>query len=427
MWTKYAWRPNKLARNTVLATGWQVLRLTLQFAYLIVVARLLGASGYGTFAGIIALAAMLSPLAGAGFGLILVKEVSRTPELFPLYWGKTLSATVISAPLLILVLCIMSTLILPDRGEILVLLIVGVTELFLVPLVAACANAYQAHERLGASSFNFVLLNLGRLLAIGALSLFNRPPNLTQFAIAYLTGTALPTAASLIIATRTFGHPIVEMRSLACQIKEGLGFVVSGITGVAQAEIDKSLLLRLDGAIATGTYSVATRIISAASIPLVTFVLASVPQLFRTGTSGTKGNRQATGALLKPILIYSAVADCTIYLLAPWLPSVLGEEFADSVSIIQILALLPSLIGVSNLFLAVLSCSGAQSVRVGIELLALGLNIGLNIALIPTYGISGSVYAALASQGALAGMALLFLFVRPGTNGNKATNPERNA
>lgn len=407
---KFRWRPGKLARNTLLATGWQGLRLMLQFAYLIVVARLLGAAGYGTFSGIVALAATLSPLAGVGFGLILVKQVARHPELFPRYWGKALTATAVSAPLLILVMGTMAALILPDTGESLALLVVGVSELLLVPLITACANAYQAHERLGAAIFNFVLLNGGRLLSIGALALYDSRPDLNLFAIAYLAGTALPTAACLIITTRTFGRPIAELRGLTSEFREGLGFAASGVTGVAQSEIDKSLLLRLDGALATGTYSVATRIVSAASVPLISFVLAAVPQLFRSGASGTAGSRQTASTLLVPVLLYGAVAGGAIYLLAPWLPSILGEEFAGSVSVIRMLALLPSLIGISSLLLAVLSCSGAQPARVKIELLALGLGIGLNIALIPALGVSGAVYAALASQGALAGMTILRLF-----------------
>ena len=407
---KCGWRPGRLAHNTLLATGWQGLRLALQFAYLVLVARLLGVEGYGVFAGIVALAATLSPLAGAGFGLILVKQVSRHPESFPRYWGRALSAIAISAPLLILVLAAMAAAILPDTGETLALAVVGISELLLVPLVAACANAYQAHERLGASIFNFVLLNGGRLLAIGALALIDHQPDLTRFAVAYLAGTALPAAASLVIAIRAFGRPVADLRGLTGELGEGLGFAASGVTGVAQAEIDKSLLLRLDGAIATGTYSVATRIVSAASIPLISYVLAAAPRLFRTGASGIVGSRRTAGTLLGPVLVYGAAAGGAIYLLAPWLPAVLGEGFAGSVSVIRMLAPLPCLFGISSLLLAVLSCSGAQSTRVRIELAALGLGIGLNLALIPTLGVPGTVYAALASQGALAGMATLLLF-----------------
>jgi O-antigen/teichoic acid export membrane protein len=405
-----SWRPGRLARNTLLATGWQGLRLALQFAYLVLVARLLGVEGYGVFAGIVALAATLSPLAGAGFGLILVKQVSRYPDSFPRYWGRVLTATTLSAPLLLLAMGAMAALILPDTGKTLPLLAVGVSELLLVPLVTACANAYQAHERLGASIFNFVLLNGGRLLAIGALALIDRHPDLNHFAVAYLAGTALPAAISLAIATRTFGRPVAELRGLAGELVEGLGFAASGVTGVAQAEIDKSLLLRLDGAIATGTYSVATRIVSAACTPMISYMLASVPRLFREGAKGIVGNRRTARTLLAPVLVYGAAAGGAIYVLAPWLPAVLGEGFASSVSIIRMLSPLPLLLGISSLLLAVLSCSGAQPARIGIELLALCLGIGLNIALIPALGVLGTVYAAVASQGALASMAMLVLF-----------------
>lgn len=404
------WLSGRLARNTLLATGWQGLRLALQFAYLIVIARLLGAAGYGTFSGIVALAATLSPLAGAGFGLILVKQVSRHPESFPRYWGRLLSAIAISAPLLILVLVTIAMIILPDTGETLTLAAVGLSELLLVPLVAACANAYQAHERLGASIFNFVLLNCGRLLAICTLALYEHQPDLNMFAVAYLAGTLLPAVASLAIATRAFGRPIAELRSLAGELKEGLGFATSGVASVAQAEFDKSLLLRLDGPVATGTYSLATRIVSAATIPLISYVLATIPRLFRAGTIGIGGCRRTAGALLVPVLVYGALAGGAIYLSAPWLPFVIGEEFAGSIPIIRMLALLPGLFGISNLLLGVLSCSGAQRTRVTVELFTLCLGIGLNFTLIPVFGVLGTVYAALASQGALACIAMLLLF-----------------
>lgn len=390
------------------------MRLALQFAYLIVIARLLGAAGYGTFSGIVALAATLSPLAGAGFGLILVKQVSRNPESFSLYWGKLLSAITVSAPLLIMALVAIASIVLPDTEEPLMLLAIGLSELFLVPLVSACANAFQAHERLGVSIFNFVLLNCGRLLAICTLAFHEDQPDLNMFAVAYLAGTVLPAAASLTIVTRAFGHPITKQCSLAhklnSELKEGLGFATSGVAGVAQAEIDKSLLLRLDGPTATGTYSLATRIVSAATIPLISYVLATIPLLFRAGTKGIGGSCRTARVLLVPVLVYGAVAGGAIYLSAPLLPSVLGEGFAGSASVIRLLAPLPGLFGISNLLLGVLSCSGAQRTRVTAELFTLCLGIGLNIALIPVFGVLGTVYAALASQSALAGIATLLLF-----------------
>ena len=107
------WRPGRLARNTLLSTGWQGLRLALQFAYLVLVARLLGVEGYGVFAGSIALAASLSPLVGWGFYMILVQEVSRSPRRFPEFWAKALWAVAVSGPVMAGIMLALAPLLLP--------------------------------------------------------------------------------------------------------------------------------------------------------------------------------------------------------------------------------------------------------------------------------------------------------------------------
>lgn len=86
------WKP------CALATTRQGVRLALQFAYLILVARVLGVEGYGVFAGSVALATSLSPLVGWGFVMILAQEVSRSPQRFPEFWAKALRAVALSGP-----------------------------------------------------------------------------------------------------------------------------------------------------------------------------------------------------------------------------------------------------------------------------------------------------------------------------------------
>lgn len=404
------WKPGALARNTALATFWQVVRLALQMAYLVLVARILGAEGYGYFAGIVAIAASLSPLAGAGFNLILVKQVSRDPAAFPIYWGRILVAILVSAPLLVGAMGVVAAVLLPGYSEASTVLLVAASELILVPIIAACSNAYQAHERLGASIFNFVFLNLVRLFAVAGLAVCGGKPDLTLFAVAYFAGTAVSAAVSLAAATRSFGRAVRDFRGMPGELWEGLGFSLSGVAGVAHGEIDKTLLLRMGGAATAGTYSVATRVISAAGVPLVAYVLAAAPRLFRAGEGGIAAGGRAARRLLLPVLAYGVCAGGGVFILAALLPRLLGADFVASVPIVRALAPLPMLIGVSNLLLAVLSCSGAQRVRVLLETIALGINVALNVALIPSFGAFGAVGAILVSQLALAGVAAATVF-----------------
>ena len=70
-------RSSPLARNT----GWMMagngLRLLIQVAYFVVIARSLGTSGYGAFVGASALVAFVAPFSGLGFGNLLVQHASR--------------------------------------------------------------------------------------------------------------------------------------------------------------------------------------------------------------------------------------------------------------------------------------------------------------------------------------------------------------
>ena len=398
------WKPGTLARNTALATSWQGVRLALQFAYLILVARVLGVEGYGVFAGSVALAASLSPLVGWGFGMILVQEVSRSPQRFPEFWAKALRAVAVSGPAMAGMMLVLAQLLLPVNGQWTVILLIAAAELVAMPLVAAGSQAYLAHERLGRTMFNHVQLNLVRLAAVALLAALGRG-GLVEFAWAYFGATAVAALLSLAQVSRAFGDPDWPLGGLAGRRREGLGFSLSVVANTAHGELDKTLLLRLGSAAAAGNYSLATRVVAATTTPVVAYVLAMAPRLFRVGVTGVNAGSGYAIKLLLPILAYGVLAGCGIFVLAPLLPVLFGDGFLTAVPIVRALAALPLLVGISSLLLAVLTCGGAQQVRVVLEVGALIFNVALNLTLIPMFDILGSVGATLASQFALAVMA----------------------
>lgn len=393
-----AWSPGALARNTALATGWQVIRLGLQMLYLVLVARLLGVDGYGAFAGIVAMASSLSPLAGSGFSLILVKQISRRIETFPIYWARTLTAIIFCAIPLVSAVFLLSIFLLPSNINHFAVISVASSELLFVPTIAACANVYQAHEKLGRSTFNFVLLNLFRLIAVICLVFYSRKISLDLFASTYFLTTGLSAIFCLIRIRQQFGRAFWNLNGMQKELKEGLGFSLSGVANSAHNEIDKTLLLRIDNAVSAGHYSVASRVISAASLPLISYTLAVVPKLFREGGQGIRTGAKLALKLLPPVIIYGTFSGAAIFILAPLIQFLLGNEFSKSIKVIQWLSVLPLLTGISNLFLGVLSCSGAQRTRIIIESISVALNIGLNLILIPLLGIKGVIISSLTSQ-----------------------------
>lgn len=409
-WTQLTgWKPGRLAQNTVLATFWQGVRLVLQFTYLVLVARALGAEGYGLFSGIVALAASVSPLVGLGFGTIMVKEVARAPHAFPGYWAKAIRAVAVSAPIMAAGGLLLAYLLLPIEGHWPVVVLVAGAELVAMPLVAVGSLAYQAHERLGGTVFNHVQMNLARLAAIAILVVAGRD-SLLEFAWAYFGATALAAGLSFTQVRRTFGAPAWRQGAIGGQAREGLGFSLSVVANTAHGEIDKALLLRLGGAAATGHYSLAARVVSAATTPLIAYILAAVPRLFREGESGIAQTTGLALRLLSPILLYGGLVALGIVACAPLLPLVFGPDFIAALPLLYWLAPLPFLVGMSQLGLNVLTASGHQHTRVQFEGTALVCNVLMNLLLVPQRGAEGAAMAMLASQALLAVLPILTLY-----------------
>src|SRR5580704_12844569 len=87
-------RRSVLARNTLWMFLGQGLRLALQGACFVVIARALGVLNYGAFIGAVSLVAIFAPFATLGFGNLLIKNVARDRRLFPQYWGNGLLVSV---------------------------------------------------------------------------------------------------------------------------------------------------------------------------------------------------------------------------------------------------------------------------------------------------------------------------------------------
>lgn len=391
------WKPGALARNTALATAWQSVRLTLQFTYLILVARVLGVEGYGIFAGSVALAASLSPLVGWGFGMILVQEVSRSPQRFPEFWAKALLAVAVSGPAMAGVMLALVPLLLPVDGHWTVILLIAAAELLAMPLVAAGSLAFQAHERLGRTIFNHVQLNIIRLAAVALLAALGWG-GLVEFAWAYFCATAGAALLSLLQVRRAYGRPDWARGGIAGHLREGFGFSLSVVANTAHSEIDKTLLLRLSEAATAGAYSVANRVVAAATTPLAVYILAAVPRLFCEGGQGTEATAALARRLLPPIVLYGVAAAAGLIVAAPLFPWVFGYGFAAVLNLVPWLAPLPLLTGISQLGLNVLTASGRQWTRVLLEAICLAVNIGLNVILVPFWGALGSIVAMLTSQ-----------------------------
>ncbi len=158
-------RLGNLARNTLAVLFWNVARLGLQLLWVLLLTRVLGAEGYGTFSGIAGLAIAFSGLAGCGLGLRMYQDVAREPHLLGLRWAQAVRTLFFSSVVLSVIFLLTGLVWLPDVSWVL-LVGVAVAELISMPVVTFVAFAYASQEKMRASAAAPVIMSAARVFAI---------------------------------------------------------------------------------------------------------------------------------------------------------------------------------------------------------------------------------------------------------------------
>jgi O-antigen/teichoic acid export membrane protein len=399
-------------RNTASMIAGGLVRLVLQGAYFVVIARSLGADQFGAFSGVLALIAVLSPFASLGMGNLIIKSVSHDTTTFRDSWGNALCATgALSAGFLILVLLV-SRLILPREISWLLVVFIGLSDMLLVNIVNLAGQAFQAFEHLHKTARVQVVLITARVAAALVLIVINHHPTAMLWSSFYFLGTAASALYSLIWVCRELGSPTLALGSLRRNVREGMYFSVSLSSQSIYNNIDKTMLTRLSTLDGTGIYTTAYRLIDLAFQPVSALLASTYSRFFHHGANGLAASTRFARRLLPFSMGYGVLAALGLVLAAPIVPHVLGESYARAVEAVWWLSPIIVLRSVHYFLADSLTGSGFQGVRTFIQLMVAGQNVLLNLWLIPTHGWRGAAWASLASDGMLMiGLALSILIL----------------
>ncbi len=389
-----------VARGAAWLASAQAGRLALQSATFVIVARALGAHGFGAFAASLALVSVLSPFAALGSGNLLVMHVARRPESFARHWGAVLTTVPLAGvPLLLLSLGI-GELLLPV--PLLLVALVGVAELFFARLAELAGQAFQGLERARAVAFVTMAQPVCRLGAAVAFTSIASGRSPVAWAAWYLAGTVVAAAVGLAVVTVALGRPQHDRTALGDTVRRGAWFALGNSSASIYTDIDKTLLARLGSLQAAGVYAVAYRATAMAFTPVAGLLAATYARFFKRGEAGIGGSRRLAVELLPVAVLYGAAAGTVLFLVAPALPHVLGPEYRTAVGALRWLAPLPLLQAVFTLGGDALTGAGYQRARTGIQAGAAVANVLLCLWLIPLYSWRGAAWATLLSLGLLA-------------------------
>ena len=385
-------------------------RFGIQGATFVLVARALGATGFGAFVAALALVSVLAPFAALGAGNLLVMHLARQPESFARRWGSVLLTVPLAGVPLTLLAAGGGALLLP-RVPMTLILALALAELFFARIAELCSQACQGLERMRPTALVGALPSAFRLGAAAAFALAAGGRGPVTWGVAYLAASTLAALLAFVVVTLALGRPRLDRALVRDNLRRGAWFALAQSSANIYTDIDKTLLARLGTLPAAGIYAVAYRATALAFVPVTGLLAATYARFFRRGAEGIRGSRRLARELMPFACLYGAAAGIGLYAIAPVLPHLFGRGFAETTGVLRWLAPLPLIQAVFYLGGDALTGAGYQRSRTALQAVAAVLNVGLCLWLIPAHSWRGAAWATLGSLGFLAAAMWAAVFV----------------
>ena len=382
----------------------------LGFALNLLLARVLGAEGYGAYSFALAVTGLLVVAAALGLDTLLVREVAtyKTRANWALMRGllrrSNQMGLLTAIGLALAVAAVAWALEEWLESDMLTALWVGLLALPVLTLTRLRQAAMQGLRHVVAGQIPETIVQplvLMSFIGIASLVLSSNITgslavglNVAAVTIALLVGIVL-LRRSLPIALKQAG---IEFHTRAW-LRSARRFLLIGGMLVIISHTDIIMLGAMKGAETAGIYSVVSRVISlisyivfAVNAPLTPFMAdryaaRAIEELQRTVTKGAR-----------VIFLLAVLIILVFVVLGDWLLALFGPEFPKGYAALLILCVgqIPFVLGggVAGPLLAMTGHEREAAIVIGVAAI---LNIVLNVALIPKWGIEGAALATMVS------------------------------
>ncbi|WP_312367638.1 lipopolysaccharide biosynthesis protein [Stenotrophomonas sp.] len=401
------WRAGQLARNSGVLLVWMLLRAGSQAATVILLARSLGAESYGTFVAVIAVAGFVTPWVGLGLANIVLRNGARDPARLWAYYGRAFRVWLCSLVPGVVLVAGLAFLLLPPELPLLAMLSAMAVELSVTSLAELRGRQQQARHRLGVYGAINSGLPMLRLLVLGLLVSAVDNVTLTDVFWAYTLASLAYLLLLLHMSAADFASLPGALQDMS--LHSGLSFCISTSAMRLQGEFNKPVLLHVGYGLA-GSYNIAQRTIELVSLPLFAMQEALWPRLYAQEDPLRQLRRSGLGLMALAFLM-----GCVLWLIAPLLYWVVGEEYNEAVGVIRLLSWLP-LIQVGRGLLNFQIIHQGRLVVIGVAyVLGAAVSVFGVLLFVPRFGVHGAALVSYAVELVL----VLFLLVATSSLGAK--------
>lgn len=377
----------------------------------VLAARGLGPEGYGAFAAALAYVTLWAVVMEGGTGVALTREASADPRR--LGWAHRMAVWRSALGLAGIVAAPGSAWLLrwdPAVIGLVAVLAVGMAAQSFMRLAFA---VFRVEGRFAVEAAASVLQKVVLVLVTAAAFLVWRTPLVV--AVAFAVSLAVATVATLGPAWRavTGGPP-----APASAARPPAGFFTRTCVPLLAIEllttvyfrVDQVLLLQLRGADESGLYGAAYRVVEAALLLVGGSMTVLFPRLARQAAAAPGAFRADFVAAWRTLWVAALVLVVNGWL---WAASCFSLFFgpayvAAETSLIVLLGAIP-LAYVNSLLTQSLMACGRERVYAVVTAVCAGVNVGLNVVVIPRWGASGAAAVTVVTEGVLLAGSVLGL------------------
>jgi len=371
-------------------------------------ARTLGNSGFGVWSTLLAISSLVAVVGNPGLEQVAVRCAVAEPEREPQWLGTLLVLRQLLS-VLAMALCIGTVvLIAPNREA----LIAGVV-LMLSLLVAAASSLRVVFQLRVRNSYAIAAMTVQSILwAAVVVWAYATGAGIVALAVGFTITTAIASILQGLLALRLARVRFDGIRRhFAEMIKVGVPVAIGGMFVVGYGQIDQVLVFKIAGSQEAGYYAAAYRLFSQSS-----FVPVSVSTtVFALLAVSFVGDSEKFRVLLQTSLeLLLAVAIGVLALTAVYAGEIIslifGHGYHRAAAALPVLMGAFVLVSVGYLQDLLVIISRRQNRFVIAAALALALNVGLNVALIPRYGFMAAAWITLVTEAFI--VAARWLIVR---------------
>jgi len=388
----------RIAKNTIILLTANAISKVIGFFYVMYTARYLGTEGFGILSFALAFTGIFGVFTDMGLGTLMVREVAKEKSLVEKYLGNiTIIKSILAISTFGIIVLLINFLNYPEQ-TIKVVYLIALSVIF-NSFSEMFYSIFRAYEKMEYQSFGQILSSA--LMLSGALLAINQGFSIIGFASIYFM-------VSVIILIYSFVLYILKFAKLKIEIdwdfwkqciKEAWPMGGMAICIMIYFRIDVVMLSLMKGDTAVGLYSAAYRLSEISTIIPSMFMASIFPIMSKYHKNYKSSFIKTYGKSVKYLFSLALPMALSITLLAkPIINLIYGNEFAGSVRALQILIWASAIMYATMVMGTTYVTANRQMVNFKLAIVAVILNIVLNLLLIPKYSYLGASAATVATE-----------------------------